>query len=140
MTPLFALEDTMRIDNHKHSPATGEHGSVFIQNFRYTRQPAPTLADLVRLHVQRLAQRDRPEVLDLHLCRGRNNVPLLIQLAHRFIENSRDDPTVTVSGRPGEALAQPNPAKKTSALAISEELQVHAFGVIDPAPEAQIFF
>ena len=68
-----------------------------------------------------------------------DHVPELVDLAHSFIEQRRDDAAVAVTGRAGEALAQAKAADKAVALFVVAELQAHAFGIVPSAGEAIVF-
>src|SRR5450631_1917343 len=61
-----------------------------------------------------------------------------VDLAHCLIEDGRDNAAVTVSGRPGVALAQPESTHETVALLVVSEAQPHAVRVARATGEAVV--
>src|SRR5690348_14205155 len=64
-------------------------------------------------------------------------MPQLVYFPHSFVEDGGNDPTMAVSRRPGEALAQPKTAQEAIARVIISEFQAHAVGIILTASEAK---
>ena len=98
----------------------------------------PLTWHLARFHAQGPVQRHRLQVVDGHLGSQRHHVPELIDLAHGFVEDDRDDAAVAVSGRAGVAFGQPESTDETAALFVVGEAQLHAAGVARAAAEAVV--
>lgn len=135
-----ALENAKRVDYYEHAATTGKHGAFFISDFGNSRQPAPAFTGFPGLHMQGLIQRNRLEIIDSHLRRGSNDIPIFVQLAHGFIKNGGDDSAMAEAGRPGVPLSQPEAANKAFVLGVRKKFQMHSVRIVFSAPEAQILF
>ncbi len=126
------------IDGDKYPLAAGQHFAFFIQDFRHVDMLASVHRDFPPFHGQRLLQRDWLEVFDRHFLRERDDVAQFIHLPHSVIEDGRDNPSMTMAGRSGVALREPEPAEEGLAFLVEREFQAHAFGIIGTTDEAKV--
>jgi hypothetical protein len=131
-------EHALRIYRYKQSAAACQHFPFFIQNLGHVDVLPSLHADLARFHPQRPMQRHGPQIFHRHLRRERHHMAVFIHLAHRLVEDGRNDSAVAVSGRSGVALAQPEAADETVALLVIGEPQLHAVGIVSAASEAVV--
>ena len=128
----------MRIDDYEHPSCAGEDHSLLIDDFGHAHMPSSAFADFARLHPQRPAQRHRPEVVNLHLRSGGDNIPQLAQLTHGFIENGRDDSTMAMPRWAGVAPRKTKITNRPPPFLIERKIQVHTVQVGLPASEAEV--
>ncbi len=95
-------------------------------------------ADFPALDVQRRVERDGLEVFDGHFFRQCNDVVELVHFAHGVVEDGGDDAAVTVAGRSGVTLAEPEFADEGLAVLVEGEFQAHAGWVVLAAGKAVV--
>ncbi len=134
----FFLEDVLWIEDHEYATAAGEQATLGIADFCDAGKAPPVLANLTRLHSQRLVQRYWPEIFDGHARGGGWQVARFVELAHGIIENGGDNSAVAVARRAGVALAQAEITNIFLSARIGRKFQVHAAGIVQAAGETVI--
>jgi hypothetical protein len=132
-------EHAVWINRDEQTLTARQHFPIFVQDLGHIDVLPARYPDLARFHTQQLFQWHRFQVIHRNLGGQRHHLVQFVHLAHRFIENSRDDATVAVSWRSSVALAQTEPAHETLALLVIGEAQPHAISIVRTAGEAVIF-
>lgn len=126
------------IHGNKSAGAAGQDFALFVLDFRDVGVLASGDLLLAPGNSKRLAQRNRPEILDGHGLGKRHHAAQLVYFAHGFVEDGGNDAAVRVSWRPRVALGQLEIADRLAVLLVKEELQAHAGRVVLAAGEAVI--
>src|ERR1017187_2449861 len=92
------------IDLDERSRAGGEHFPFGISDLGGAKMLSAVDANLPAFGDQRLGERYRPDVVDLHGCGDSNNVAQLADFPHGFIKNGGDDSAMRVRWWPFEAV------------------------------------
>ena len=87
---------------------------------------------------QRLAQRNRLEIFNLHRLGKRHHRAQLVDFAHGFIENGGDDAAVSVSRRPLIAARQAKAAPGAALGFVEIKFEVHALRIGRAAGKAAV--
>src|SRR6202158_51748 len=127
-----------RINRDEQAPTARQYFPFFVQDLGHIDVLPALHLNLARFHAQWLHQRHRLQVVHGNLGSQRHHVTQFVHLAHRFIENRRDNAAVAVSGRSVVALAQPESAHEAVALLVVSEAQPHAVRVVLAADEAVV--
>lgn len=132
-------EHFVRVDGDEQALAFGQHFAFLVENFGGVGMIAPAHADFPRLDTQWFVQWNGLQIVDGDGRSQRDDVAKLIHLAHGFVEEGGDNAAVHVAGRAGIALTEPKTADKKVTFFIVGEAQAHAFGVVLPTGETDIF-
>lgn len=127
----------IRVDGDKDGFAGGEDVTAGVGDFRFALMAAAMCLDVARGERERLAERNRAKVVDLHVAGHGHDTAGAVSLAHGFVKKGRDDAAVRVAGRPGKAAGQTQAADDV-ALFIDKEFETQAGGVFEAAAEAVI--
>jgi hypothetical protein len=133
------LKHPLRIDRDEQALTTSQHLSFFVQDLGNVDVFAAFHFHLARLHPQGMLQRHRPQISYGHLRGYRDHMAQLVYLAHRFIEDGRDDSAMAMSWRSAITLAQSEVADETFAIFVEGKTQPHTRGIVGAAGEAIIF-
>lgn len=126
------------IHGNKSAGAAGQDFALFVLDFRDVGVLASGDLLLAPGNSKRLAQRNRPEILDGHGLGKRHHAAQLVYLAHGFVEDGGNDAAVRVSGRAGVTLGQLEIADRLAAFLVEVKLEAHAGEVVLAAGEAMI--
>ena len=131
-------EHTFGIDGQESAAAAGQHFTFLIQNLCAVEVAPSPDTNLSRLNPQRLVQRHRLQIIHRNLRGQRDNVAQLVDIAHGFVKDSSDNPTMAMSRRPGKFFAQAKTAHEAILLAFVNEFQAHAVSIVSAASKAVI--
>jgi hypothetical protein len=87
---------------------------------------------------ERLTERNRAQIFDLHFASECDDVAELVGLAHGFVEDRRDNASVSVAGRSYVAFGQLETGHEAAMGFVELEVEMHAVGIIWAATEAMI--
>ncbi len=99
-----------RIDRHEKSFTAGQHRALESANLRSVEMLAALLPHWPADSLELDPQRHWLKIVDGHAAGERDDPFLSVYLAHRFIQNRRDDPAVHVAWRPFKSARQAKPA------------------------------
>ena len=133
-----SAEHFFGIDGDEDAFAARQDFAFLVEDFGGIDVLAAVHTDFPALDPQWLFERHRLQVFHRHLFRDRNHVAQLVGLTHSVVEDGGNDAAVAVAGRSGVALGQAEMADEGASLFVERELQMHAFGIIGPAGEAEV--
>ncbi len=91
-------------------------------------------ARVARGEHERLAERYGPQILHVEGAGHGDDAPCAIDLAHGFVEEGRDNASVRMARRTGEAPRQPESADDVL-VGIGEEAEAKPGGLSSPQPK-----
>jgi hypothetical protein len=124
--------------NNKAAVASGEQISLGIANFGDAKTVATFFPFLPALNVNGFVDGDRFFVLDRHFCGNGLLVSESRELTHGFIEDNRDNATVSEAGAPGVMGTEGEAAARAASVEIEIEGELHASGIRCAATEAAV--
>ena len=127
-----------RVDSDECPGTAGQNFSLAVADLSRVGVAAALYALLPSGGYQWLAQRNRPQIPDLHGAGEGQNIPKLVHLAHGFVQDGGDNSTVRVPRGAGIPSRQFEVAHRFPRIFVQRELQAHALGIVMPAAEAVV--
>jgi hypothetical protein len=128
------------VDGDEDAAAACENFTFFVEDFSHVDVLAAMNRDFPAFYSQRRVQRHGLEIFDRHFFGKCDDFAELVHFAHGVIKDGRDNAAVAMAGRSGVALAEAKVADEGLAWFVEREPEVHAFGIVRSAREAEVFF
>lgn len=130
------FEHLQGINGNEFSSATSQYLALLVSNLRHIDMLAATDILLMSLDNQRLSQRNRLQIFDLHLASKRDHMSKLVDLAHGLVEDRRDNSTVSMRRRADVAGWKFELADEGLSFFVERKLQPQTIVIILAAAKA----
>lgn len=134
----FAGEHFLGIDGEESSATAGEQYAVDGAQLGSVVKRSAVYSNDAAFDGERLAERNRTKILDLHAAGERDLVLELVRFAHGLVQNGCNDAAVSVSGRANEAVVERELARVALAAWTENKLQLQPVRIGRAAAEASV--
>jgi hypothetical protein len=126
------------IDSDEFTGAAGEDFPALVADLSDIVVNASADQAVTSFGDERLSERNRAQIFHLHFASECDDVAELIGFAHGFVEDRRDDASVSVAWRSDVAFCQLETGNETAIGFVELEVEMHAIGIVWAATKTMV--